>query len=195
MKNKFRIGEIVVVNGMGKIHNKYFRALGVIQYKDYYFNEYFVTMISSNIEDWFSEEDIEIAMDREYKKTEKYKVVIAINKKGLQLILNKIEKMPNKNNNILKKLDLYKEYKVFKSTYAILVWTSTYWSENNFVVKCFQDSFKELREKNLAYKQIIVGETNPKFIKINEFIDNDSNVDIFNILQKVELKNMGGILV
>ena len=184
MKNKFRIGEIVVVNG-----------IGIIQYKDYYFNEYFVTMISNNIEDWFSEEDIEIAMDREYKKTEKYKVVIAINKKGLQLILNKIEKMPNKNNNILKKLDLYKEYKVFKSTYAILVWTSTYWSENNFVVKCFQDSFKELRENNLAYKQIIVGETNPKFIKINEFIDNDSNVDIFNILQKVELKNMGGILV
>ena len=195
MKNKFRIGEIVVVNGKGKIHNKYFRAIGIIQYKDYYFNEYFVTMISSNIEDWFSEEDIEIAMDREYKKTEKYKVVIAINKKGLQLILNKIEKMSNKNNNILKKLDLYKEYKVFKSTYAILVWTSTYWSENNFVVKCFEESFKELRENNLAYKQIIVGETNPKFIKINEFIDNDSNVDIFNILQKVELKNMGGILV
>lgn len=195
MKNKFRIGEIVVVNGIGKIHNKHFRALGIIQYKDYYFNEYFVTMLSSNIEDWFSEEDIEIAMDREYKKTEKYKVVIAINKKGLQLILNKIEKMPNKNNNILKKLDLYKEYKVFKSTYAILVWTSTYWSESNFVVRCFQESFKELRENNLAYKQIIVGETNQKFIKINEFIDNDSNVDIFNILQKVELKNMGGILV
>lgn len=195
MKNKFRIGEIVVVNGKGKIYNKYFRAIGIIQYKDYYFNEYFVTMISSNKEDWFSEEDIEIAMDREYKKSEKYKVVIAMNKKGLQLILNKIEKMPNKNNNILKKLDLYKEYKVFKSTYAILVWTSTYWSENNFVVKCFQDSFKELRENNLAYKQIIVGETNPKFIKINEFIDNDSSVDIFNICQKIELKNIGGILV
>lgn len=195
MKNKFRIGEIVVVNGKGKIHNKYFRAIGIIQYKDYYFNEYFVTMISSNKEYWFSEEDIEIAMDREYKKSEKYKVVIAMNKKGLQLILNKIEKMPNKNNNILKKLDLYKEYKVFKSTYAILVWTSTYWSENNFVVKCFQDSFKELRENNLAYKQIIVGETNPKFIKINEFTDNDSSVDIFNICQKIELKNIGGILV
>lgn len=195
MKNKFRIGEIVVVNGKGKIYNKYFRAIGIIQYKDYYFNEYFVTMISSNKEDWFSEEDIEIAMDREYKKSEKYKVVIAMNKKGLQLILNKIEKMPNKNNNILKKLDLYKEYKVFKSTYAILVWTSTYWSENNFVVKCFQDSFKELRENNLAYKQIIVGETNPKFIKINEFTDNDSSVDIFNICQKIELKNIGGILV
>lgn len=195
MKNKFRIGEIVVVNGKGKIYNEYFRAIGIIQYKDYYFNEYFVTMISSNKEDWFSEEDIEIAMDREYKKSEKYKVVIAMNKKGLQLILNKIEKMPNKNNNILKKLDLYKEYKVFKSTYAILVWTSTYWSENNFVVKCFQDSFKELRENNLAYKQIIVGETNPKFIKINEFTDNDSSVDIFNICQKIELKNIGGILV
>ena len=104
MKNKFRIGEIVVVNGKGKIYDKYFKALGIIQYKDYYFNEYFVTMISSNKEDWFSEEDIEIVMDRKYKKTDKYKVVMAINIKGLQLILNKIEKMPNKNNNILKKI-------------------------------------------------------------------------------------------
>ena len=195
MKNKFRIGEIVVVNGKGKIYDKHFKALGIIQYKDYYFNEYFVTMISSNKEDWFSEEDIEIVMDRKYKKTDKYKVVMAINIKGLQLILNKIEKMPNKNNNILKKLDLYKEYKVFRNTYAILVWTSTYWYENNFVVKCIQDSFKTLRENNFAYKQIIIGETNPKYIKINEFIDNDQNVDIFNINQKIELKNIGGILV
>ena len=89
----------------------------------------------------------------------------------------------------------YNEYKVFRNTYAILVWTSTYWSENNFVVKCIQDSFKTLRENNFAYKQIIIGETNPKYIKINEFIDNDPNVDIFNINQKIELKNIGGILV
>ena len=72
MKNKFRIGEIVVVNGKGKIYDKHFKALGIIQYKDYYFNEYFVTMISSNKEDWFSEEDIEIVMDRKYKKTISY---------------------------------------------------------------------------------------------------------------------------
>ena len=29
MKNKFRIGEIVVVNGKGKIYDKHFKALGI----------------------------------------------------------------------------------------------------------------------------------------------------------------------
>ena len=76
-----------------------------------------------------------------------------------------------------------------------MAWTSTYWSENNFVVKCIQESFKELRKQNIAYKQIIVGETDPTQIKINEFIDNDINVDVFNIFHKIELKNIGGILV
>ena len=48
-----------------------------------------------------------------------------------------------------------------------MAWTSTYWSENNFVVKCIQESIKELRKQNIAYKQIIVGETDPTQIKIN----------------------------
>lgn len=102
--------------------------------------------------------------------------------------------LPNKHNNILKKVDFYREYKVHKKIYSILIWTSTYWSDNNFVVRCIQESFKILRERNIAYKQIIIGETDPTFIKINEFIDNDANVDIFNIFQKIEIKNIGGIL-
>ncbi len=70
-----------------------------------------------------------------------------------------------------------------------------YWSENNFVVNCIQSSFKELRKQNIAYKEIIIGETNPDYMKIFEFIDNDSNVDIFEICQKIKIKNVGGILV
>ena len=103
--------------------------------------------------------------------------------------------MPNKYNNILNKIDLYKEYQAYGKKYAILVWTSTYWSENNFVVNCIQDTFKELRKCNIAYKEIIIGETKPNYMKIFEFIDNDSNVDIFEICQKIKIKNMGGILV
>ena len=45
----------------------------------------------------------------------------------------------------------------------------------------------------MAYKQIIIGETDPTYVEINEFTDNDSNVDIFQIFHKVELKNVGGI--
>ncbi len=195
MKNKFRIGEIVIVNGKGKIYEEHFKAIGIIEEKDYYFNQYLITMLSNKKEDWFSEDDIQIVMERKIKKKDKYKVALAINIKGLDYIFKQVKAMPNKYNNILQKVDFYKEYKAFKNTYAILIWTSTYWSENNFVVRCIQESLKELRRQNIAYKQIIIGETDPTFIKINEFIDNDTNVDIFNIFHKVELKNVGGILV
>lgn len=195
MTNKFRIGELVIVNGKGKINQKKIRALGIIESKEYYFNEYLVTLISSHSEDWFKEDDIEIVMERKSKKQEKFKVVLAINKNGLELIEEKIRSMPNKYNNILNKIDFYKEYQAYGKSYAILAWSSTYWSETNFVVKSIQDSFKELRKNNIAYKQIIIGETNPEYVRVNEFIDNDKNVDIFNIFQKIEIKNVGGILI
>ena len=194
MKNKFRIGEIVIINGIGKIYEKHIRALGIVKGKEYYFNEYLVSILSEDTEDWFSEDDLEIVMERRYKKQEKYKVALAIDMRGLDYITSKLDRLPNKNNNILKKIDIFKKYKAFKKEYAILIWTSTYWSETNFVVKTINESFKELRKMNIAYKQIIIGETDPTYIKINEFIDNDPNVDIFNIFQKIEIKNIGGIL-
>ena len=195
MKNKFRIGEIVVVNGKGKVSEKNYKAIGIIKEKDYDLNDYLVTIISDKIDDWFKEKDIQAVMDKRIKKKEKYKVILVLNKKGLDYILEKIKKMPNEHNNILKKVDLYKEYGAFKEKYAILIWTSTYWTENNFVVKCIQDSIKEFRRMDIAYKQIIIGETDKTYIKINEFSENDSNVDIFNLIQKVEIKNIGGLLV
>ena len=194
MKNKFRIGEIVIINGTGKIYEKHIRALGIVKGKEYYFNEYLVSILSEDTEDWFSKDDLEIVMERRYKKQEKYKVALAIDMRGLDYITSKLDRLPNKNNNILKKIDIFKKYKAFKKEYAILIWTSTYWSETNFVVKTINESFKELRKMNIAYKQIIIGETDPTYIKINEFIDNDPNVDIFNIFQKIEIKNIGGIL-
>ena len=195
MKNKYRIGEIVLVKGKGKICEQDVTGLGIIKEKDYYFNEYLVEVLSKHIEDWFKEENIEILLERKFKKQEKYKVALAIDIRGLKLIEDKIKTMPNKNNNILKKVSFSKQYKSFKNVYVILVWTETYWSDTNFVVKTIEDSFEELRKNNIAYKQVIVGITDPTFIKINEFISNDSNVDVFNILPKIEIKNMGGILI
>ncbi len=194
MKNKFKIGEIVMIDGKGKIYEKNIRALGIVKGKEYYFNEYLVSILSEDTEDWFNEGDLEIVMERRYKKQEKYKVALAIDIRGLDFIISKLDKLPNKNNNIMKKIDIFKQYKAFKKKYAILIWTSTYWSETNFVVKIINESFNELRKMNIAYKLIIIGETDPTFIKINEFTDNDPNVDIFNIIQKIEIKNIGGIL-
>lgn len=195
MKNRFRKGEVVLVDGIGKISEKKHRQLGIIEAKEYFYNEYLITLISSKTEDWFREKDIKIVMERNFKKQEKFKVVLAIDIRGLEIIERKVNNMPNKNNNIFNKIDIYKEYQTYGKQYAILVWTSTYWSENNFVVNCIQNSFKELRKQNIAYKEIIIGETNPDYMKIFEFIDNDSNVDIFEICQKIKIKNVGGILV
>lgn len=184
-----------MLNGKGKIYEEEFNGLAIIDAKDYYFNQYLVTILSCNKQDWFNEKNIEIVFERKFKKEEKFKVALALNIKGLDIIYKKIYEMPNRYNNILEKVNIYKEYKAYKNTYAVLIWTSTYWPENNFIVRCIEDSFKELRENNLAYKQIIIGETDKTYIKINEFIDNDRNVDIFNIFQKIEIKNIGGILV
>ena len=71
-----------------------------------------------------------------------------------------------KNNNILKKLTYSKEFRAFKKDYAILIWASTYWSENNFVVRIIEETLGSLREKNIAYNAAIymtAGQTIPNW--------------------------------
>lgn len=196
MKNKFMYGELVIANGKGKIFNdRKVKCLGIIKQKEYYYNEYLVKLLSSGKKDWFKERNIERVMERKYKKMEKYKVVIAIDNRGLNIIKDKIKKMPDPKNNVLLKLDYLKKYKVKKKEYTILGWSSTYWPLSNFSVGCIQKTLDELREKDIAYQQIIVGETNPTFIEIKEFIDNDENVNILEPISKIKIKNMGGILI
>ena len=100
MKNRFRKGEVVLVDGIGKISEKKHRQLGIIEAKEYFYNEYLITLISSKTEDWFREKDIKIVMERNFKKQEKFKVVLAIDIRGIEIIERKINSMPNKNNNI-----------------------------------------------------------------------------------------------
>ena len=194
MTNKFRLGEIVLINEIGNISDRKIKTFGIIQCKDYYFNQYLVYVISSNTEEWFKEKDIEKVMEESNKKLEKYKVALAIDVRGLNLIKEEINKIHKYHNNILKKVDIHYEYSACKKDYAIFIWTSTYWTENNYVVKCIEDTLKKLRIMDIAYKRIIVGITDPTYIKINEFIENDKNVDVFNIFQRIEVKKIGGIL-
>lgn len=195
MTNKFRIGEVVYVSGKGKETEKLIEGIAIIECKEYFFNEYLVTMLSTNIKDWVDEKDIIRLMDRKFKKQDKYKVALAIDKRGLDIIKQRLNMSSKKNNNILKKLTYSKEFRAFKKDYAILIWASTYWSENNFVVRIIEETLGSLREKNIAYKLIVIGENDNTYIKIKEFIDNDSNVDVFNVIQKIELKDFGGVII
>lgn len=195
MKNKFKYGELVIVKGKGKIANKEFEGLALVEYKEYYYNEYLLNVLSNGSKDWFREKDLKRVLERKNKKMNKYKVVLAIDKRGLDIIHRKLVKINDKKNNQLFKMDFYKEYKVKNKEYAILVWTSTYWAETNSSVACIQKTLPELRKLDIAYKQIIIGETDINYIKINEFIDNDDNVNIFDIVPKIRINNVGGILV
>ena len=82
MKNKFRIGEIVIVNGKSEIYQKHIKAIGIIESKDYYYNEYLVNILSQNKEDWFKEDDIEIVMERKIKKKDKDLTIMKMSKYG-----------------------------------------------------------------------------------------------------------------
>ncbi len=195
MKNKFKYGELVIAKGRGKISNKEFECLALVECKEYYYNEYLLNLLSSGSKDWFREKDIKRVLERKNKKMNKYKVVLAIDKRGLEIINRKLEKINDNKNNKLLKTDFYKEYKVKSKEYAILVWTSTYWAVTNNSAACIQQTLPELRKLDIAYKQIIIGETDITYVRINEFIDNDNNVDIFDIIPKIRINNVGGILV
>ena len=195
MKNKFKYGELVIAKGRGKISNKEFEGLALVECKEYYYNEYLLNLLSSGSKDWFREKDLKRVLERKNKKMNKYKIVLAIDKRGLEIINRKLEKINDNKNNQLLKADFYKEYKVKNKEYVILVWTSTYWAVTNNSAACIQNTLPELRELDIAYKQIIIGETDTTYIRINEFIDNDNNVDIFDIVPKIRINNVGGILV
>ena len=58
MFNKFKINELVICNGIGKITGKYFYKFGTVVEKDYYYKDYCVKF-EDGFEEWFSENDLE----------------------------------------------------------------------------------------------------------------------------------------
>ena len=195
MKNKFKKGEFVIVNGKGKISNRQFNELGIVQGKEYYYNEYLIFLIGKGKEEWFLEKDLKRVWERKNKKMYKYKVVIVLEKRGFELIKSRLKKMSDPKNNVLLKTDYSKKYKVKDKEYIILGWSSTYWATTNYSVECIQETLQKLREQNIAFKEIIIGETDNTYVFIDEFTDNDSNVNVIDIVSKIKINNMGGILI
>ena len=58
MFNKFKIGEIVICNGIGKCSGKNFCEIGIVVEKDSYYRDYCVKM-ENGIEEWFDENFLE----------------------------------------------------------------------------------------------------------------------------------------
>lgn len=196
MMNRYKKGELVIIDGIGKLYGeKNSNVIGIIKEKDYFFNEYLVE-IPFGKEDWFKEKDLTRLFDKEKKKTKKYKIALAIKKEGLDYIINQMKKDADQTIDLFKQADVFQEYKVDNEVYFFILWTDTYWPETNFTVKAIEESFSRLRKLNIGYQYIKIGLTNSneKEIKINEFIKNDDNVDIFEVLTNIKIKKFGGVI-
>ena len=65
MMNRYKKGELVVVNGKGKLHGEdNLNVVGIIKEKDYYFNQYFVEILFGE-DDWFKERDLTRIIEKE----------------------------------------------------------------------------------------------------------------------------------
>lgn len=196
MMNRYKKGELVIINGIGKLHSEEnSNVIGIIKEKDYFFNEYLVE-IPFGKEDWFKESDLTRVFDKDKKKTKKYKVALAIRKEGFDYITNQMKKNPEQTIDLFKQADVFQEYRVDNKVYFFIFWTDTYWPETNFTVKAIEESLSNLRRGNIGYQYIKIGITNnnEKEIKINEFIKNDDNVNIFEVLTNIKIKKFGGII-
>lgn len=196
MMNRYKKGELVVINGIGKLHGEEnSNVIGIIKEKDYFFNQYLVE-IPFGKEDWFKESDLTRVFDKEKKKTKKYKVALAIRKEGFDYITNQMKKNPEQTIDLFRQADVFQEYRVDNNVYFFILWTDTYWPETNFTVKAIEESLSNLRRGNIGYQYIKIGITNnnEKEIKINEFIKNDDNVNIFEVLTNIKIKKFGGII-
>lgn len=196
MMNRYKKGELVVVNGKGKLHSEdNLNVVGIIKEKDYYFNQYFVEILFGE-DDWFKERDLTRIIEKEQKKTKKYKVCLAIKKDGLDYIQKQMLKDKDKTIDLFRQADLFQEYYADDNCYYFIVWGDTYWPENNFTVKAIENSLPKLRKNNIPYQYIKVGisNSNEKDVKINEFIKNDDNVNVFEVLTSIKIKKFGGIV-
>lgn len=196
MMNRYKKGELVLVNGRGKINNQNNEnVVGIVKEKDYYFNQYFIE-IPFGEDDWFKEKDLTRLYEKDKKKTKKYKVCLAIKKEGFEYIKNKMLNEEEKTIDLFRQTDLFQEYHVNESVYYYMIWNDTYWPENNFTVRAIEESLSLLRKNDIPYQyiKVCIANSKEKDFEMKEFIKNDSNVDIFEIITNIKLKKIGGII-
>lgn len=178
MTNKFKYGEIVLINGKGKLSNKAIKNhLGIVKEKEYYYKDYYVEVFCDN-DDWFKEKDLTRTIERINGKTKKYDVMIVSTQNGINMIHNKIKSISKDNK--WDKINLIKKYSKDSKKYCLIGWKNTYWPFTNKSVKGINEVISSFRRKNIPYKYLIVGK-NIDIVLKKEFIENDSNVDILNI--------------
>lgn len=184
MTNKFKYGEVVFINGKGKISNKLIKnKIGIVVEKEYYYNDYYVEVFFGK-NDWFSENDLKRAVRRFNGKSKKYDVMIVSTLEGINKIYESLKNIPKDNK--WDKINLRKHFSKNNIDYCALAWNNTYWPKTNKSVMAINKTIREFRRNNIPYQYFIIGK-NIFYIKKDEFIDNDSNVDVADISIKLKI--------
>jgi len=188
MKNKFRIGEIVVVNGKGKIFEKNESGLAIIESKDYYFNEYLVTILSKHKQDWFKEKAIERILGNKRNLVERYQIRLCTTEQGYELIKKEINKNLPLNNNKFRKVKIYRKFQKDNIIYIAMGWNSVFWPVSNKSIQIINNTIRSFKRLDIPFQYIVMNEDDLTDIEVYEFIENDSNVKIFSIERKIKIK-------
>lgn len=194
MMNRFKIGELVIINGRGKLDSEENNnVLGIIKEKDYYFNQYYVEVLFGQ-DDWFKEEDLKRVFEKKNRKSDKFKVGLVLEKKGFDYIVSNMNRNDEKTIDLFEQADIIQPYKKEENEYILLLWGETYWPETNYTVQEIEKALPTLKKENIPYQYIVIGITDPKLIKVEEFIKNDKNVDILEVSTNIKIKKFGGII-
>lgn len=178
MTNKFKYGEVVLINGKGKISNKLIKnKIGIVKEKEYYYNDYYVEVFFGK-DDWFNENDLTRAIERINGKTKKYDVMIVSTSDGIKKIYENLKEISKDNK--WNEINLKRNFSKNSRNYCALGWSNTYWPETNKSVMSINKTIRKFRENDIPYQYVVIGK-NIEYLKKEEFIENDSNVDVIDI--------------
>lgn len=189
MRNRYNYNELVKVNGEGKQFGKVENQLGFIIEKDQFYDEYYIDLIFGE-KDWFNEDAIERILGEKRNKSEKYQVMFCTRKDGYELIKARLKEREPISNNKFRKRDIYKKFEKNGTDYIILGWKSVFWPTSNMSVKILEKAVQEFKELNIPFQYILMNEDLLTDIKLIEFCETDSNVDVFLIERKIKIKNV-----
>ena len=85
-------------------------------------------------------------------------------------------------------MSIYRKFKKDEQTYVIIGWKSVCWPVSNKSIKILETVLQEFKGLNIPFQYVLLNEDRLTDIRILEFYENDSNVNIFSIERKIKIK-------
>ena len=190
MRNKYKYGELVVISGKGKIYGKVKNKLGIIIEKDDFYNDYYINLFLGK-KDWFNEKELKSAFNEKKNKIPKFDIRLVLIKKGYEILKKALKDNEPISNDKFKKVSFKKKFIKDKKEYIILGWDNVFWPATNKSIKLLEKTIKKFRKLDIAFQYIVLNKDELEDVRIYEFIENDKNVDVFEV-KTIIIKKCGG---